>query len=255
LLQSYTGIALHAATREETSSLLHFHYLVAVAVKDYTVIEQDLWPRLPSGTAPGAAPFSYVYLQRAGLEHNCMHGTHAIQSKCVTPTRCVGSGDSADGDDADGTDGADGADGVDGADGGGGVRCLPMLSTKAGFTDPTTYKLGWQFTMLAPVVGGGSGGMSGSNGGRFGGWVVLGELNKYVPVATNRFAAIGTRPTNDSNSVLDLVVELRGASREVVLVTLIAPDGMVLVATATIGLDGAAVLSCSAARASCALTF
>jgi hypothetical protein len=144
-----------------------------------------------------------------------------------------------------------------------------VLTTKVGFTNPTTFKLGWQFTMLAPVLqpGGTTGNRGISNSasssniisstnrhiGGLGGWVFLGELDKYVPVASNRVLAITSHGYRDfkSGTDPDLVVEVCGARGERVSLTMITPGGKVLVVTVEIATGGLGTLSCWSAHNSC----
>ena len=94
------------------------------------------------------------------------------------------------------------------------------------------------------------------------GWVLLGDLSKYVPCSPQRFVAPSRDPVRanapretDFTSGAELEFNVIGSQGEVVPVTLIAPsssgnvlEGIVVVLNVTIGQQRSAVVSCAAGR-------
>lgn len=252
LLQSYASIPASSASSPPTartpasapasahSNLAaahrtgsHYHFVLAVAVADYRLQEGDIWPALSSTNAATKAvrkkanlvdsagaesaaisKYSYVFLQRTGLDNRCLNGTSAISSGCIIKPQC---------------DGGNAAAGVVGS----AAACLPVVSSGRGFEDPATYQLAWQFTMMVPVAGNG--------------WVVLGELDKYVPVSPTRFLSI----TSSSVAGSDLVVVVAGSHGEVVVVSMVTPGGIVVVKSVAVGADTRGVIKCSTSSSTC----
>jgi hypothetical protein len=235
-----------------SSAHYHYHYLLAVAVTSYQLQPEDFWPRLPAPPPVRSAPTEdaalvdgvaalsplmevrggriggYFLIQRSGLEHSCSHGLDAVSSGCAI--RCPSlvperSGNAFDSDEV----------------------CSPVVSSRVGYIDPTQHKLGWQFTMLAPVTASG--------------WAFIGELGKYNPMSPNRVISVRTEPAKpavkgehgwggSSSSDGQILVAVAGSLGEPISLTFVSPEGRVVVTNVTVGPTGEVTIVCS--RAHCA---
>ena len=77
----------------------------------------------------------------------------------------------------------------------------------------------------------------------------LGELGKWVPVASQRFAAVEDGDGASGQQAAALTAELRGAPGEEVEVAFLSPEGKVVTDKVTIGKDGTALARARAAEA------
>lgn len=84
---------------------------------------------------------------------------------------------------------------------------------------------------------------------RASGWALLGELGKWVPVASQRFAAVEDGDGASGQQAAALTAELRGAPGEEVEVAFLSPEGKVVTDKVTIGKDGTALARARAAEA------
>jgi hypothetical protein len=111
LLQSHTELFTTNGT------LLHWHHVVAVAVRAYPLSLADLWPALPLPEG-----WSYAVIRRQGLGHACIDGEPAFApGGCAISTVCATGG-----------------------------LCLPTVDTSVGFWNATNLHLAWALYTLAP---------------------------------------------------------------------------------------------------------
>lgn len=145
-------------------------------------------------------PSKYIFLRRSTLAHHCVEGTDAFTSGCVHRTNCNTSK---------------------------GDICMPDLYTDFGFADGNLpARLGWSLYMLVPTNLAGSG------------WILLGELDKYNPISSQRIDLV--RANENSSTMIVMVL---GAPNEKVELWAINDMGVLHVERATINAQGKSTIS------------